>query len=167
MIDPRGTNFKEGKMTFIQSRGGKCVTLVALAMLVATSKIALADTTKLICHMNDNIYWVEEGPTTIELNEAQGTVVAINYSAYHRAPQSPYANIRQGYVTDARTTGPFSATFTADTITWQDVNPRYPTIYGNFSIDRTTGVFVGHLFVDGKPNGDTLSYTCHAGQKQF
>ena len=112
--------------------------------------------------MNDNIYWVEEGPTTIALNETQGTVVAINYSAYHRAPQSPYANIRQGYVTDARTTGPFSATFTADTITWQDVNPRYPTIYGNFSIDRTTGVFVGHLFADGKSNGDTLSYTCRA-----
>ena len=154
-------------MSFLKLNGCACRTFAILTMLVASPEIALADTTKLICHMNDNIYWVEEGPTTIELNEAQGTVVAINYSAYHRAPQSPHANIRQGYVTDARTTGPFSATFTADTITWQDVNPRYPTIYGNFSIDRTTGVFVGHLFADGRSNGDSLSYTCHAAQKQF
>jgi hypothetical protein len=157
-------NFMEVNMSFLKLSGGKCVTFVVLAMLAASSKIALADTTKLICHMNDNIYWVEEGPTTIELNEAQGTVVAINYSAYHRAPQSPFAHIRQGYVNDARTTGPFSATFTADTITWHDVNRE---MYTNFSIDRTTGVFVGHTFVNGKFNGDTLSYTCHAGQKQF
>ena len=41
-------------MSFLKLNDSACVTLVALAMLVASSKIALADTTNLICQMNDN-----------------------------------------------------------------------------------------------------------------
>jgi hypothetical protein len=152
-FEKRYTNFKEDMMSFIKSSGGIWVTFIALAMLAAGSKIALADTTTLICHMNNNPYWYEEGPTSIELNEAQ-SIVVVNYAAYHGK--------RSGYTgPPAVTRGPFQATFSADIITWQDGN-------GKFTINRLTGVFSGKVFFpDGRDGDDTLSYTSHAAQKQF
>jgi hypothetical protein len=144
-------------MSFLKFNSGAYVILIALAMLAAGSKIALADTTNLICHMNDNKFWVEEGPTTIELNEAQSSVV-INYAPYHgKTPRYTGPS--------AVTKGPFQATFGAHTITWQEKNGENG--YVNYTINRVTGFFVGHLFYDGKDGGYTNSYTCHAGQKQF
>lgn len=144
-------------MIFIQSRGHVCAMLIVLAMLVAGSKSAWADTTTLICHMNDNPYWYEEGPTSIELNETQSTVV-VHYAPYHGK--------RSGYTgPSAETTGPFQATFSADTITWQEKNGE--SGYTDFTINRVTGFFGGKLFYDGKSGGDTNSYTCQAARRQF
>jgi len=144
-------------MSLLKLNAGAGVILAVLAMLAATSKIALADTTTLICHMNDNPYWYEEGPSSIELNEAQSTVV-VHYAAYHGK--------RSGYTgPSADTRGPFHATFSADTITWQESNGENG--YTNFTINRLTGFFGGKLFYNGKSGGDTNSYTCHAAQKQF
>ena len=139
-------------MSLLKLHSGTCVTLAVSAMLLVSSKIALADTTTLICHMNDNPYWYEEGPTSIELNEAQSTIV-VHYAAYH----GNAAVIRPASCNE-RTV---SATFSADIITWQDGN-------GKFTINRLTGVFSGKVFFpDGRDGGDTLCYTCHTAQKKF
>jgi hypothetical protein len=147
-------------MIFIRSRGGACMTLAALAMLLASSKIALADTTKLICHMNDNKFWVEEGPTTIELNEAQSTIVAINFSKVHGAPGSGIGGGSVG----GRSIGPFPATFTADTITFSIQDASSST---NCTINRLTGVYSCKVSVNGNSYDQGTSWTCHAAQKQF
>jgi len=145
------------------------VTLAVLAMLVAPPKIALADTTTLICHMDKGLE-VELGPTTIELNEARGTVV-VNFGARHSA--NPDIPPTVG-IWPAHSEEPHQATFSADTITWQVTypvpnipgvtwsSPPSPTTY-NYTINRRTGVF--NAIVNGQV--DAHSYTCQAAQKQF
>ena len=49
-------------MSFVKLNGGAGAVLVALAVLVASSQAALAETTKLICNMGDQRvgYWQEK-----------------------------------------------------------------------------------------------------------
>jgi hypothetical protein len=144
-------------MKFIQSRGGKCVTLVALAMLVATSKIALADTTTLICHMNDPMgFYVEFGPSTIELNKAQSTVT-VHFSATRF---SSSGNPNPAF-TPANLLGPLQATFSADTITFKDQWGR------TYILNRLTGVLSTQILLNGVMQTLAQTYNCHAAQKQF
>ena len=147
-------------MIFIRSRGGACVTLIALAMLAASSQVVRADTTTLISHMNDNKFWVEEGPTTIQLNEAQSTVVAINYSKVHGAPGSGICCGSTGGLSY----GPFPATFSADTITWQSAESG---IESKCAINRLTGIFACQTLLNGRWADNAANYTCNAAQKRF
>jgi hypothetical protein len=147
-------------MIFIRSRGGACVTLIALSMLAASSQVVRADTTTLICHMNDNKFWVEEGPTTIQLNEAQSTVVAINYSKVHGAPGSGICCGSTGGLSY----GPFPATFSADTITWQSAESG---IESKCAINRLTGIFACQTLLNGRWADNAANYTCNAAQKRF
>ena len=149
-------NFMEVNMSFLKLNGGTCVTLVVLAMLMASSKIALADTTNLICQMNDNKFWVAEGPATIALNEAQGAVV-LNFPKVHGAPGS---GITGGSV-GGGSFGPYKATFSADTITYSDTQGTTCTI------NRLTGVYSCGAFLNGKFYNSAISYTCNAAQKKF
>ena len=147
-------------MSFLKLSGGICVTFAALAILAVSSKIALADTTTLICHMNDNKFWVEEGPTTIELNEAQGTVVTINYSKQHGAPGSGIGGGSVG----GRSTGPFPATFSDNAITWQSTEAG---VTGTCTINRLTGIYACKTLMNGQFYDNAASYTCNAAQKKF
>ena len=132
------------------------MTLIALAMLVAIPKIALAEATHLICHMNENKFWVEEGPTTMELNEAEGTVL-INFGKQHGAPGSGIGGGSVG----GETRGPFQAAFTPDTITFS------PDPNTNCTINRLTGVYSCKVSSNGNVYDSAVCYTCQSAQKKF
>ncbi len=125
------------------------VALFALALLLASSQVAVADTTKLICSLGNSPN-AEDGPTTIELNEAQGSVV-IHFAGYHVRPES---GLQGGG--PPRTIGPLSATFSDDTITF--FNPQYPQ-QDQFKINRLTGELT-NTFTNWK-------WACEKGQKKF
>jgi hypothetical protein len=110
--------------------------------------------------MNDNKFWVEEGPTTIQLNEAQSTVVAINYSKVHGAPGSGICCGSTGGLSY----GPFPATFSADTITWQSAESG---IESKCAINRLTGIFACQTLLNGRWADNAANYTCNAAQKRF
>ena len=49
--------------------------LLSVIVLVSGSRIAMADTTKLICQQRPGGGWHDEQPMIVELNEAQKTVI--------------------------------------------------------------------------------------------
>jgi hypothetical protein len=145
-FEKRYTNFKEDMMSFIKSSGGIWVTLIALAMLAAGSKIALADTTNLVCYVD--VHNVEQDdPTNIELNEAQSTVTVHFGKAHYKNPYLEYK---------AYTIGPLPAKFETNTITFSHQNG---TFYSNYVINRLTG----SLF----DNTTNWKWNCQAAQKKF
>ena len=133
----------------------KCV-LLGMAALLTAGTAALADTTTLICHIdNPGLFGLfeDEPTTTIELNEAQGSVV-VHLAAYHFT--NPPDGLTGG--TDgrgggkARSIGPRPAIFGNDTITFSDGD-------GDYIINRLTGAFA-------YPHGMKWG-TCQPGKKQF
>jgi len=127
---------------------GMCVVLGALAVTVMHPRVTLAGTTTLICHVIGTML-VEDGSTTIELNEAQSSVV-VHFAASHcTAACGPP---RPGE--PASSLGPLPAKFGANTISFS--NPNGPVTY---VIDRLTGVFVANYI--------NVSWTCDVGKKKF
>jgi len=129
--------------------------LVALMMLMAGSQAALAAPTTLVCTGND-------GTLTLDLNEAKGTVTA-DYPAMPVYPGSKQT-------IDARTTGPFPATFVPKTITWDaatesdkkaDAGIRRPS-----SLDRMTGALQEQVCNQTGCSG-IYAYNCRKGEQQF
>ena len=124
----------------------QCTALGAAALL-ATSQMAFADTTSLICHLNVGGSVVEDEPTTVELNEAQNTVV-VHFGANHYI-------VGNGDVEAAESVGPLPATFGSDQITF-NLDTAYA---GPYTLDRLTGVLM---------NTDTKwHWACQAGKRQF
>ena len=137
-------------MTFLKLNGGTCVTLVVLAMLAASPKIALADTTSLVCHMAmDNPNYVEDDSTTIELNEAQSTVTVHFGKAHYSNPYGEYK---------AYTIGQLSAKFDTNTISFSAKNGLFGG-NSNYVINRLTGSLYD--------NTTNWKWKCRAAQKQF
>jgi len=137
-------------MSFLKLNGVVCTALVAFALLSAGSQAAQADTTKLICSLSNSPN-AEDGPTTIELNEAQSSVV-VHFSGYHVRPESGL----QGGGGAPRSIGPLSATFSDDTITFS--NPQYPQ-QDQFKINRLTGELTNTI--------TNWKWACEKGQKKF
>jgi len=135
----------------------RALLLLGAIVLGAASQNVVADTTTLICQVAvPNV--IEDGATTIELNEAQSTVV-VHFSANH------YINMPTSEEHPSRSIGPFPAQFSNDTITFSDPNPN--DYFRVFSISRITGAFV-MADVQSNLNGiQNWRWTCHAGQKQF
>src|SRR5579863_5437586 len=113
---------------------------VGLPLLVMASSPALAGATTLICPMDNNYMTYEDEPTTIELNEAQSTVV-VNFAARHlKNPRgvSGGADGRGG--SNAFSTGPLSAKFSADTISFSWNYAGQDQTF-SWAINRLTGSF--------------------------
>jgi hypothetical protein len=110
---------------------------------------ANADPTTLICDLHDDL-WIESQPTTLDVNEAQGTVT-VHTGGVH-APGGGFA--------PAHTYDPVPATFTDQEITFrfEDVEKSAPLSV----INRITGSLVA--FQGGL---GTARYSCQAGHKQF
>jgi hypothetical protein len=110
---------------------------------------ATADPTTLICDLHDDL-WVENQPTTIELNEAQATVTV----------HSGGVHARGGGFAPAHTYDPVPATFSGHEISFRfaDVENDAPLSV----INRLTGTLVA--FQGGL---GTARYSCQAGHNQF
>jgi hypothetical protein len=105
-------------MSFLKLNGGACVMLAALAMLLASYQIAMADTTTLVCHDST------PNPTTLDLDEAKG-LVTIHRSDWpgHPGPTEVFPQ----------------AKFTQNEITFErDILSEHQT----YRINRLTGDFV-------------------------
>ena len=114
--------------------------LLGMAALLTAGTAALADTTTLICHVdNPGLFGLfeDEPTTTIELNEAQGSVV-VHLAAYHfTTPPDGLTGGTDGRGGGApRLVGPRPAIFGNDTITFSD-----PLLPGDYIINRLTGAF--------------------------
>jgi tetratricopeptide (TPR) repeat protein len=86
----------------------------------------------------------EDEPTTIELNEAQGSVV-VHISAAHLRDSRGVSGGWDGHgsSTRAQSIGPFAANFGNDTITFSPSGPSGGDYRdGSFVINRRTGAFV-------------------------
>jgi hypothetical protein len=119
--------------------------LLGLTVLLAASTAALADTTKLVCHLGEQLY-KEDGPTIIELNEAQSSVVVHFGGSQMANPPG---------VLPPRTIGPVPAVFGTDAITIPE--PSYPE--GSFVLNRLTGDLI--------QNVTNWKWTCQPGKKLF
>ena len=120
--------------------------LLGLAILAMASQAATAQTTTLICRMDASMPFIEDEPTTIELNEAKGTVAA------HFSARTLSIN---GMRFEAHSSDPLPAAFAADTISFSDQG-------FNYTLNRLTGI-LSRLF-----GSDVASrWTCQAGKKQF
>jgi len=128
--------------------------LLTTGMLLTASAAALADTTTLLCRMDTNPREAEVEPTTIELNEAQTSVVVNFAGTYSKIP-----GITGGFQgrggSDAFSIGPLQATFSTDKITFSWPAGSY-TIGG--VINRLTGAF---------STNQGRSWSCQVGKKQF
>jgi hypothetical protein len=130
----------------------KVVVLVGAlsVMLASVQRVQVsAATTMLVCKLVSPA-WTTDQPTTIELNEAQGTILMHQYTTH--APE--YGNA----TAPGWTWGPLPATFNAETITanffWQG-DPRQFTLL----ISRLTGdLTVAPI---------NWKWSCHAGSAQF
>jgi hypothetical protein len=106
---------------------------------------ALAGPTTLVCHMGEQLY-KEDGPTIIELNEAQSSVV-VHFSGSQMAyPKG---------VVPPRTIGPLSAVFGTDEITFPE--PSSPS--QSYVLNRLTGDLFQKI--------SNWKWTCQAGNRQF
>ena len=136
------------------------VVAVAMAFSAITCQQALADTTTLICNSKFENTLVQDEPTTVELNEANGTVI-VHYSGIHlKDPQgvSGGEDGMGGLV--ARTIGPLPAQFGTSTITF---SYQYPN--GN-----TMALVINRLTGDFSDTSDITVWrklTCHLGKAQF
>jgi hypothetical protein len=117
------------------------VTLVALAVLVASSQRSFADTTTLVCDNTNPSY---HNTFTIDIDEGRQTVTG-------------------GTKEDK---GPHRAVFDSKTITWTEIygpanNPNEET--DNITLDRLTGS------LSMTSNGVRFPniFTCHVGKAQF
>lgn len=136
--------------------GGVSVMFLALAVLVASSQVAMADTTKLVCNLDSPAPFAEDQPTTIDLTEAQSSVV-VHFGPTHatnpgitggfegRGGNGPFSN------------GPLPAVFSTDTITFAYPIPN-TTYVIDYVINRLTGVFT---------SSQGAKWTCRAGKTQF
>src|SRR5690349_10948805 len=97
--------------------------LMGLAILVAASQAAMAQTTTLVCQRAAPSPYVDDGTTTVDLNEAQNSVT-LHFSAYHL--------IQPATSLPARLVGPEPAVFGADTITFSDPMPGF----GSYVLNR-------------------------------
>jgi len=144
-------------VSFLKLNGGACVVLMALAMVVAGSQIAPADTTTFTCQLGNAPGRYEDGPSVIELNKTESTVV-IHFSANHlingAADGVTGGDDGHGGV-GAYTIGPLPAQVGADTITFSDPNGPGE---GNYTIDLLAGTLVN--------NDSHLTWTCQTAQKQ-
>jgi len=125
--------------------------LLGMAILVAASQPALADTKTLICPMDSNLSRIEDEPATIELNEAASTVI-VHFGAWHLKP-----NVGIGQ-TPAFSIGPLQAVFGTEVISfsYNDPPPQSQIVY-NLTLNRLTGAL----------RGWTYNMTCHVGNAQF
>jgi hypothetical protein len=120
---------------------------LGMTILVVASQAATAQTTTtLVCNADAANVWMDDEPSTIELNEAQSTV-AVHLSAM--------VDIINHFRNPAHASGPLPATFTADTISFSDQGFTY-------TLNRLTGSLL-RLFNDDV----ALRWTCQAGKRQF
>jgi hypothetical protein len=131
--------------------------LVALVMLVASSQIALANTTTLVCAA-PSAAW----PTlNVELNEAKGTAT-LNWGAH-----APYPG---GAIMPAYSVGPLTATFDTKSVTF-DNNANNG--HQHFVIDRMRASVTiygsGSLPFDQTPSQDRFvnMFDCQIGKAKF
>jgi hypothetical protein len=128
----------------------QCV--LGMAILAMASEAAMAQTTTLICNLDPSLGFAEDEPTTIELNEAQNSVV-VHFSQQH----NPRTGERLG---GSHSIGPLPASFGTDVISFTDPTQVY---FHNYTINRLTGKFVGSVVND----AGSMIWTCQAGKKQF
>ena len=141
----------QGKMRHGNLRQTALVTLLGATALFIGSAAAEAGTTTLICTSSDETN-VEDEATTIQLNEAQSTVIA-HYASFHLRPGT---DMIQG-PTHPQVVGPLPAVFGADTITFTYTMEGYAF---DGTINRLTGAFSLNA-------GAINKWTCQPGQKQF
>jgi hypothetical protein len=142
-------------MSYSKLNGGACVLFVALAMLIASSQLAMADTKTLVCQ------WTPELQFTIDLNEVQG-IVTINYPASTASGST--------YVSPAHTVGPMAATFDSKAVTFDSKDPSF---FEHYTIDRVTGLF--SMYSSANAPWDQAApqdrfirqYNCHVSNAQF
>jgi hypothetical protein len=148
---------EETEMPLTKLDHGTWTLLLCVFALLAASQPAHADTTILVCRLDTNIerMFVDEGPTTIELNEA-GSTVTVHFAAKHPAPNS---GILSGGYTAAYTVGPLHATFGPDTVTFQSEDGSLI-----FTINRVTGQLNARQPGD-LPPGE--QWNCQVGKRQF
>jgi hypothetical protein len=70
-------------MSFLKLKGSLCAVLVALAMLVANSQLAMAAVATLVCTNNQR---PSDPPFTIDLDQANGTVTYNNNGVLNKIP---------------------------------------------------------------------------------
>ena len=123
------------------------VIFVILAVLIVRVQTAMADPTTLVCTTGDS------GTTTIDLDEAKGTVTINNPAVRH--PDMSFT-IPASSVT-------YTARFDQKTI----VAETHDSTHQTFTINRITGI----VAVDGTyPNGGETyhaDWPCHVGKAQF
>ncbi len=126
----------------------KWATSLAFLGMIAFPTAGMADTTTLVCNLSNRVGTAEDEPTTIELNEAQSSVVVHFGQNHYTVPN---------YQTErAVSVGPVPAVFGANTISF---SLPYP-VYGDpYVLNRLTG-FLSNTTSAG-------NFTCHAVQKQF
>jgi hypothetical protein len=121
-----------------------------MAIPVMANQAAIAQTTTLICRLDppQSQGFVEDEPSTLELNEAQSSVVV------HFSAETVTAS---GGRLPAYLTGKRPATFAADTIFsvphYSDANYTM-----SYTINRLTGSWV---------SSSGLKRTCQVGKRQF
>ena len=131
-------------MKFANAAG---MTLLGMVLLTAGAGTASADTTTLICDLHNDL-WIQNQPTTIDLNEAQGTVT-IHTGGVHA---------EGGGFEGPVTFDPIAATFSDREITFRWGNASYPISV----INRLTGGFAAF-----QPGLGSVNYACQAAHKQF
>jgi hypothetical protein len=150
-------------------------TVAALAILAACEP-ALAGPTMLVCHLDaPTALAFEDGATTIELNEAQSSVV-VHFAAAHLTNSDGVTGAAdgRGSPNPAASVGPLTAKFGSDTITFSstgggeyDSNGNHFVPYqGSYLINRLTGSFVHKSPGDGALTV-WQKWTCKPGNRQF
>ena len=132
-------------------KDGARIALVALALLAASSQIARAETTTLVCTNNDPLAH-PLSPNIIELNEAQSSVT-ITLGAFR---------LNNGEAVPASSAVRYTAKFDQKTIAVE----THDTFHRTYTINRLTGMVAD----DGTyPSGGTFhaDWTCHVGKPQF
>jgi len=135
-------------VSFLKLNGGAGVVLVALVLLATGSQAARAETTTLVCTTG------EPSPTTVDLNEARGTVT-LNFPAVQLPATTPPATL------PARSES-YAAEYDQKTITVETHDEMHKT----YTINRLTGI----IAVDGSyPTGGTFhgDWTCQVGKAKF
>jgi len=145
-------------MSFLKMIPGVSVIFLTLAIMVM-SQPAIAAPTTLVC---SNDTRPDLAQVTVVLEEAKDTAV-LNYDASGQMPAS--------------TKGPFTATYSPQTVTFDD-NNEHPdngqwAYYNHYTIDRMTLIFLNYSSMkapwdQAAPEDKALwHYTCHLGKVQF
>lgn len=130
---------------------------LATAWVLFSAGEAFAAPVLLVCRMNSDMPFTEDEPTTMELDEAQGTVT-VHFAATARKDMTGITGGYEGRGGDRpHVMGPLNAAYSAEAITFV-----YPNNGGNpmnYSLNRVTGAFVSEA--------DSLRWACQPGKKQF